>query len=205
MHYGHGHPVSHLISDQGSLGIDTHFTYSGDILSQARLWLQATRRKLHQQVLDRWHIPGSNPFSVNQAFLLATRNGGLALRRDDIGVLYVGAKADLVVWDGTAPSMLGWKDPVAAVILHANVGDIQHVLVDGKWRKRDFKLVDKKYPDVKRKFLESARRIQEALMEPGRMVGELNGTFQSGFPYEKPLRVDVQPGEGDGYGGLFLD
>lgn len=119
MHYGHGHHVSHLIQDQASLGIDTHFTYSGDILTQARIWLQSTRRTLHKEVLDRWHVPGANPFSVNQAFLLATRNGGLALHREDIGVLAVGAKADLIVWDGTSPSLLGWNDPVAAVILHA--------------------------------------------------------------------------------------
>ncbi|KAK4209566.1 5-methylthioadenosine/S-adenosylhomocysteine deaminase [Rhypophila decipiens] len=206
MHYGHGHPVSHLIQDQASLGIDTHFTYSGDILSQARLWLQATRRLLHQQVLDRWHVPSANPFSVNQAFLLATRNGGAALHRpDDIGVLAVGAKADLIVWDGTSPSMLGWRDPVSAVILHANVGDIQHVLVDGKFRKKDFKLVDKNYETVKSKFLESAARIQEAMMDPRRIVGDLEGSFMSGFEYERPLRVDVQPGGGDGYGRVFLD
>lgn len=206
MHYGHGHPISHLIQDQASLGIDTHFTYSGDILSQARLWLQATRRLLHQQVLDRWHVPASNPFSANQAFLLATRNGGLSLHREDLGILSVGAKADLVVWDATAPSMLGWRDPVAAIILHANVGDIQHVLVDGKFRKRDFKLVDENYEKVKKRFLESAKRIQEELMKPERSVKiPLEGEFLSGYAYEAPMRVDVQRGAGDGYGEVFLN
>lgn len=75
--------------------------------------------------------------SVNQAFLLATRSGGLAIRKSDLDILAVGAKADLVVWNGRSPSMLGWRDPVAAVVLHASVGDIKHVLVNGKFTKRD--------------------------------------------------------------------
>ncbi|KAF3347044.1 hypothetical protein VdG2_04786 [Verticillium dahliae VDG2] len=37
LHYGHLHPTSHLLLDQASLGVDTHFTFSTDILTQARL------------------------------------------------------------------------------------------------------------------------------------------------------------------------
>lgn len=51
-------------------------------------------------VLEMWNVPRNNPMSVHQACLLATRNGGLALRRQDIGVLAVGAKADIVVFNG---------------------------------------------------------------------------------------------------------
>ena len=116
MHYGHTHPHSHLIQDQAALGVDTHFTFSTDILTQARLWLQSTRRRLFAQVLDHWHVPTQTPMTANQAFLLATRNGGLALRRPDLGVIAEGAKADLVIWDGESPALLGWVDPVAAVI-----------------------------------------------------------------------------------------
>lgn len=74
---------------------------------------------------------------------MATRQGGRALRRGDVGVIKVGAKADLAVFNGDSPNMLGWSDPIAAVVLHANPGGVEHVLVDGEFRKRDFKLVDK--------------------------------------------------------------
>ncbi|KAK4195598.1 putative hydrolase protein [Triangularia verruculosa] len=154
MHYGHTHPTSHLIQDFASLGVDTHFTFSTDILTQTRLWLQSVRRLLYSQVLDRWQVPVNNPMSANQAFLLATRNGGLSLRREDLGVIAPGAKADLVIWDGASPGMLGWRDPVAAVILHANVGDVEGVLVDGKWKKKDRRIVDEKYDEVRERFLE---------------------------------------------------
>ncbi|KAK2029151.1 amidohydrolase [Colletotrichum zoysiae] len=203
MHYGHTHPHNHLIQDQGSLGVDTHFTYSTDILTQARIWLQATRRLLYQEVLERWRVPTSTPMTVNQAFLMATRNGGLALRRPDLGVIAEGAKADVVVWDGESPSLLGWVDPVAAVILHASVGDVEHVLVDGKFVKKDRKLVVGDYSDVKTRFLTSARKIQQTFHDMPflGLVGDFSG---SGAPYEAPLTVDVVSGDGTGYGARHV-
>ncbi|KAK1572719.1 amidohydrolase [Colletotrichum navitas] len=203
MHYGHTHPHSHLIQDQGALGVDTHFTYSTDILTQARIWLQSTRRLLYQQVLDRWRIPTSTPMTVNQAFLLATRNGGLALRRSDLGIIAEGAKADVIVWDGESPALLGWADPVAAVILHASVGDVEHVLVDGKFVKKDRKLVVPDYSDVKTRFLESARKIQQTWKDTPFIT--LEGEFSSsGAPYEAPISVDVVGGGETGYGTLHV-
>jgi cytosine/adenosine deaminase-related metal-dependent hydrolase len=168
MHFGHGQKTAHLISDQASLGIDTNWTFSGDILSQARLWLQTVRVTKYHKTLEGGKLPNANPFSVEQGFLMATRQGGLALKRPDIGVIQVGAKADIVVFNGDSPSMLGWSDAVAAVILHANTGDIEHVLVDGEFRKRDFKLVSWKteWSRVKERFLEAARRIQPLVAEP---------------------------------------
>ncbi|KAF9875016.1 amidohydrolase [Colletotrichum karsti] len=203
MHYGHTHPHSHLIQDQAALGVDTHFTFSTDILTQARLWLQSTRRLLYQQVLAHWNVPTSAPMTVNQAFLLATRNGGLSLRRPDLGVIAKGAKADVVVWDGESPALLGWVDPVAAVILHASVGDVEHVLVDGKFVKKDRKLVAPGYADVRTQFLESARKVQETWKELPFQA--LTGAFSSsGAPYEAPLEVDVLAGEESGYGTMFV-
>ncbi|KAI1436560.1 amidohydrolase [Xylaria sp. CBS 124048] len=205
MHYGHGHKLSHQAHDQAALGVDTHFTFSTDILTQARLWLQRTRSRLFDEVMDRWEIPATNPMSVNQAFLLATRQGALALRRPDLGVISVGAKADLVVFDGRSPGMLGWTDPVAAVILHANVGDIVHVLVDGKFRKRHGKLTFEKYGDVVEKFLGRAARLRRDLLNRPSQVLE-DGAWQNYWQTRPghPDEVDVIRGAGTGYGPLFL-
>jgi hypothetical protein len=191
--------------DQASLGIDTHFTFSADIIGQARSWLQSVRLQFFGQVLNNWQIPPNNPMSVEQAFLLATRAGGQALRRNDIGVLVEGAKADLVVFDGTSPNMLGWADAVAAVILHSNTGDIQHVLVDGEFRKRDFKLVvpgNLDYSDITTSFLKSARRIQAVFEETP--LPHLTGSwpFEQGVNYTEAITVDVVKGGANGYGGV---
>ncbi|KAK8169155.1 amidohydrolase [Phyllosticta citrichinensis] len=198
MHYGHGHEYNALIQDQAALGIDTHFTYSTDIVTQARIWLQSTRLKLFAETMKDWAIPGNNPMSVNQAFLLATRSGGLALHRPDIGVLQVGAKADVVVFNGDSPNMLGWVDPVAAIILHSHVGDIRHVLVDGKWRKRDGQLVlAQNRTAVEQKFLQSARRIQKIWEQTP--LPDLQGEYSNGVEYAPAVTVDVQKGNGTGY------
>ena len=201
MHYGHGHLVSHLIQDQASLGIDSHFTYSADIVTQARMWLQSVRLLFAKQKLDNWQINANNPMSVAQAFYLATRAGALALRRNDIGIIAEGAKADLVVFDGDSPNMLGWADAVAAVMLHSNVGDVQHVLVNGEFKKRDGKLVmgegQEGWDVIKSKFLQSARRIQAIWAEMPHPVFE--GAFQSGALISTAETADTLRGDGTGY------
>ncbi|KAI0103970.1 amidohydrolase [Nemania sp. FL0031] len=205
MHYGHGHTYSHRAHDQSALGVDTHLTFSTDILTQARLWLQRTRSRLFDEVLEQWEIPARNPMSVNQAFLLATRQGALALRRPDLGAIQVGAKADLVVFDGRTPGMLGWADPVAAVILHANVGDITDVLVDGKFLKRDRRLTYPKYDELVDRFLASAEKVRKGFLE--KPLPALTGSFFGGNYafYGNARDVDILRGEGTGYGPLFRD
>ncbi|KAK3902147.1 amidohydrolase family protein [Staphylotrichum tortipilum] len=201
MHYGQTHPVSYSIQDQASLGVDTHITFSTDILTQARIWLQQARYERYLDVLEENKLPRSNPMSAEQAFLLATRHGGLALRRNDLGIIAEGAKADLVVWDGTSPALLGWVDPVAAVILHASVGDIDGVLVDGKWAKRGGKLVAKGWPQARARFVQTAQRLQGVwrslpLPEP---PAEFNGR-----QVVDPVQADVLRGLGNGYGNIHI-
>ena len=116
------------------------------------------------------------------AFLLATRQGGRALHRDDIGVIKVGAKADIVCFNTSSPNMLGWTNAVAAVMMHANIGDIEHVLVGGQWRKRDGKLVSKtkRWDEIKREFVECARRIQSEAREPAKVPERFMGMGEMG-------------------------
>ncbi|KAI1473213.1 Metallo-dependent hydrolase [Daldinia caldariorum] len=203
MHYGHGHATAHLVQEQASLGVDTFSTFSTDLLTQARLWLQRTRSRLFDHVLAGWKLPANNPMSANQAFLLATRQGARALRRPDLGVLRPGAKADLVVFDGRSPGMLGWRDPVAAVVLHAGVGDIEHVLVDGKFRKRDGKLTYENYDELAGRFLASAERLQKKAVESPAPV--LEGRFWGGCEFGYAPEVNISRGSGTGYGKQFLE
>ncbi|KAJ0149265.1 hypothetical protein HZ326_8156 [Fusarium oxysporum f. sp. albedinis] len=107
------------------------------------------------RTLDGWKIPSNNPMTANQAFLLATRNGGLALRRGDL---------------------------VAAIILHSNVGDAMDVMVDGEWRKRDGKLVvSHDRVEVEERFLQSAKRIQKIWEYAA--VPTLEGEYMAGAHY----------------------
>ena len=182
MSEGHGQATSRLVHDHAALGNDTNWNISGDILHQARLWLQSVRGANYQKVLDGGLIPRQNPMSVVDAFLLATRQGGRALRRDDIGVLKVGAKADIVCFNGDSPNMIGWTNPIAAVLLHANVGDVEHVLVGGKFRKRDGMLMTKTktWAEISASFKEVARRIQQQNATPPSLPDRFLGGAEFG-------------------------
>ena len=200
MHYGHSHPFSQLIEDQAALGVDTHFTYSTDMVGQARLWLQKLRLLKFEEVLHDLEVPVNNPMSVEQAFYLITRAGALALRREDIGIIAVGAKADLAIFDGETPNLLGWEDAVAAIILHSNVGDIEHVLVDGKFVKRDGKLTFDGYGDVKKRFVASAKKIQNIWKGIDSSFTWADGQkFLNLTDYGFTEEIDTLRGEGTGY------
>lgn len=182
MHEGHGQVSSCNVHDQAAIGTDTNWNFSGDVLLQARLWLQSVRKTKYQGTLGQGLIPRQNPMSVVDAFLLATRQGGQALHRDDIGVLKVGAKADIVCFRGDSPNMIGWTNAVAAVVLHANVGDIEHVLVDGHFRKRDGVLIPKvgTWSDIASSFTEVAHRIQGENSSPPPLPSKFMGTVDLG-------------------------
>ncbi|QPC71282.1 hypothetical protein HYE68_002034 [Fusarium pseudograminearum] len=194
MHYGHTHPHSYDIQDQAALGVDTHFTFSTDILTQARIWLQSARYYFFDKVLDNLEVPNKSPMNVGQAFYLATRAGGMALRRKDLGIIEEGAKADLIVWNAVdSPALLGWVDPVAAVMLHASVADVLHVMVDGEFVKKDGKLSASDYKETKKSFLKSAARIQKIYKELE--YPELEGEFNDGgFYYASPRIVSTETG-----------
>ena len=182
MNEGHGQVTSCNVHDHASIGTDTNWNISGDILLQTRLWLQSVRKSKYQKTLDQGLVPRGNPMSVMDAFLLATRQGGRAVHRDDIGVLKVGAKADIVCFNGDSPNMIGWTNAVAAVVMHANVGDIEHVLVDGQFRKRNGSLVPKTgtWADVAAKFKEVALRVQKENLTPPPLQDKFMGMADLG-------------------------
>ena len=73
---------------------------------------------------------------------MATINGAhVAGLEDRVGSLTPGKKADVVVIDATAINVAPVHDPVAAVTLCADVSNVEHVIVDGEFRKRDFTLL----------------------------------------------------------------
>ncbi|KAF9370951.1 hypothetical protein CPB97_002341 [Podila verticillata] len=160
-HFLHGQLFAHRVLTQGALGTDVSATFSSDIITQMRLQLQSTRNILANPVHYNMRYANNTAMTVKQAFLLGTRNGGLALHRPDIGVIRKGAKADVVVFSSDNPAFSAFYDPVAAVVLHSHVGNIQHVLVDGQWVKRDFKLQGVDWPKLKADFEASARKVQK--------------------------------------------
>lgn len=66
-----------------------------------------------------------------EIFAAATTAGARALRRDDIGRLAVGAKADLVLVDLEDPAMMPARDPLRGLLFTAAERAVREVYVDG--------------------------------------------------------------------------
>ena len=150
-----------------SLGSDCHSVNSSDILSAMRLSLQTSRGAYNQRYLShveliatpnkadfkalpniQWKATPKNPrkssATAAEAFNLGTIMGAKAIGLEkDIGSLQIGKKADIVIFDATTTSMVcaAENDPVAAIVQHASVRDIETVIVDGEIRKEGGKLV----------------------------------------------------------------
>lgn len=162
-HFGHTSTGADLCQDCASLGADTHFTFNSYMPFQARLWMQQLRLKEYTKtVVNDRNMPAQNPMSVEDAFLLMTKKGGDALGREDLGVIKVGAQADIVIFDCQRPGLWACRDPVAAVLLHTGgAGDVEGVMVAGNWLKRDHRVLND-MANVRRRFEQSALRIQQA-------------------------------------------
>lgn len=140
-----------------------------------RLALQSARGTRNQNVLDSGKTPRTVGYTVEQAFNLGTILGARAIGMGEVvGKLEVGRLADIVIFDGMSTSMIGAAehDPVAAVVLHSSIRDVDTVIVDGVIRKEGGKLVavesggrKLEWKDIATEMVKSRERIQEKVDE----------------------------------------
>jgi cytosine/adenosine deaminase-related metal-dependent hydrolase len=88
-------------------------------------------------------------------FNAATLNGAKALGRDDLGRISVGAKADMLLWEGRSLFMTPVRDPIRNIVYSAQADDLNSSIVDGEWIMRDRHIPDVDLPKL-------AAGVQEA-------------------------------------------
>jgi 5-methylthioadenosine/S-adenosylhomocysteine deaminase len=146
-----------------SLGTDTQTAASGEILAAARIALA------HQRGLDHEHhrhatgmMLTTASISSKQALSWATVDGARALGlHESVGRLEPGMQADMVVIDARALNLWPVHDPIATA-LHASLANIEAVMIAGRWRKRDHRLVGVDLDEVRGRLLESGERLLRA-------------------------------------------
>lgn len=152
MAQGHGHPIVGRLRKLGSapsLGVDLESVISGDMLTVARVALA------HQRSLDNaaareatGTIPETSTIPAREALSWITVEGARMLRlQDRIGSIAPGKQADLVMIRATDLNVWPVHDPIATVVMQANLANIDSVMVAGLWKKRHGKLL---FPDLDR-------------------------------------------------------
>lgn len=170
---GLGNPVCFRpdLQSVASLGVDCNSTNSGDMLSQIRLGLQTSRGARNSAFVAVGKAPRVLTSTAEDAYNLAIIKGARAVGMEtEIGSIAVGKRADLVIFDAESTAMVcaGEQDPVAAIVLHASVRDVDTVIVDGRIRKSGGKLIAvevngrlMEWKDVAKELLKSRERIEE--------------------------------------------
>jgi cytosine/adenosine deaminase-related metal-dependent hydrolase len=142
---GHGWPPvnkSYLFGLRPSLSIDVVTTVPGDMFTQMRAAFGAERARVNAVCWEADTTVPETMLTARRMLEMATINGAhVAGLEDRTGSLTPGKRADVVVIDATALNVAPVHDPVSAVTLCADVSNVEHVIVDGVFRKRDGRLL----------------------------------------------------------------
>ena len=142
---GHGWPPvnkSYQFGFQPSLSVDVVTTVPGDMFTQMRAAFGAERSRVNATCWEANTTVPETMLTARQMLEMATINGAhVAGLEDKTGSLTPGKRADIVLVDARGINVAPVIDPVAAVVLSADVSNIETVIVDGVVRKRDGKLL----------------------------------------------------------------
>ena len=112
------------------LGVDGSASNDGaDLIGEAR------QAMLLQRVAN-----GADQMSAREALEIATLGGARTLRRDDLGSLEPGKRADFVLWPTNGIGMAGVSDPVAGLVL-SGPSRPKEVWIEGRQIVRDSQIV----------------------------------------------------------------
>jgi 5-methylthioadenosine/S-adenosylhomocysteine deaminase len=174
MTQGHGWPITGRVLAAGgrpSYGVDIESSVSADMFTVARMALACQRGHDNRRSREAGRgIPDSNTVTTRDALGWITLNGARALGLDSrIGSLTPGKQADIVILDATAWNMWPVHDPYSTVIMEANIGNVQDVVVAGKFKKRAGQLLCSDADKIKLELAASGRRIVSHLAIPNQM------------------------------------
>ncbi|RHZ62452.1 uncharacterized protein CDV56_105925 [Aspergillus thermomutatus] len=205
---GLGYPVCFRndVKAISSFGVDCHANNGSSIIMQMRLALQAERGRRNKALILQGKAARHQSITAQEVFRLGTIGGARAAKmQDEVGSLEEDKLADIVIFDALSPAMVcaAEQDPVAAIIFHSSIGDIDTVIVDGQIRKRGGKLASidvdvsdtnikpaksrLEWSDVAKELLKSRQRINE--LDEKRLSGDIERAVDD-------LAMAFQIGEG---------
>jgi len=146
-------PVRELVDAQVRVGLGVDGSASNersDLFAEVRQALLVARGR-----------GGPRALTARDALRLGTRGGAAVLRRDDLGSLEPGKRADVAVWRTDGLELGGADDPVAGLVLSAP-HRVDTLLVGGEPVVRGGALVRADEQEIAREHRKQARRLRSA-------------------------------------------
>ena len=180
---GMGFPVTGRLLRLGlrpTLGIDIVSDYSGDMFSQMRIALQVERALRNEPTLRERKMPATVTPSVHDALSFATVDGAQALGLGgETGCLAPGYAADIVCLRTDGLHYMPPAEPVAAIVLQARPSDVVHVLIEGRFLKRDSALVGWDLAALRRRIADSNAWLLDAVARQGAVATTTSSAYSS--------------------------
>jgi 5-methylthioadenosine/S-adenosylhomocysteine deaminase len=155
MQMGHGWPPllkSRHLGLRPSLSIDAVTSVPGDMFTEMRAAFGADRARVHADNYEPNERVPKEVLTAREILEAATIDGAYTAGLEDrTGSLTPGKQADIVIIEAKSLNMVPVLDTVAAVVLCADVSNVDSVFVAGQAKKRHGKLladVDKARADV---------------------------------------------------------
>ncbi len=124
------------------LGTDVVSAAGADMFTQMRFLLQTHRALANKVFHDRETMPPRLDLTAEDVLRIATIEGARCHGLDGrIGSLAPGKEADLILLRRSDLNLAAARDPVAAIVLHAGVANVDTVIVGGEVLKRDGRLL----------------------------------------------------------------
>jgi cytosine/adenosine deaminase-related metal-dependent hydrolase len=166
---GHGFPSAQRFLRHGlrpSLSIDNETRVPSDLFLQMRALIIAD----HQLETERVRREGGRPslIPVRDVLEFATIEGARANGLEHrTGTLTIGKRADIIVADLDDITLIPATDPLATFVLRVQPANVTWVVVDGKVKKRDGKLVGIDEARVRRLVAGSHHYLMGLIAETG--------------------------------------
>jgi cytosine/adenosine deaminase-related metal-dependent hydrolase len=167
MRMGHGQPVFFKAAAAGmrvSVGTDIPSMVGGGLLPQLRIAHAAELHRINlAAVAATRQVPPTQAITAKRMLEFATIEGARGLGLDRVtGSLTPGKRADVILVRADTPLTAPLSDPYGMVLLQAGAGDIETVIVDGRVRKAEGRLVDADAPQVFARLQARAEEMAEA-------------------------------------------
>ena len=146
MQMAYGPPLTGRLRARGvpvAIGTDVECAYGADMFAVMRTTLQLER---HAHSMRSFAATGDKPHPIPvttaEALRWATRDSARMAHLDArIGALTPGKQADIACLRRTDLNLIGAGNATNAIVLHANPGNVDTVLVAGTVRKRGGRIV----------------------------------------------------------------